>query len=139
MCHQSVGLAARTIEAAGFATVTLTSAMSITERVMPPRSLFVDAPLGHTAGPKHEPDTGRGIVEMALGLVELGLPSGSIVDSGYRWPNDTWRADPLSWSRKREDAGGGIAAATGSADTRTERSDAPQYQTEADRQAAERR
>ncbi|MEZ5375768.1 MAG: hypothetical protein R2733_04590 [Acidimicrobiales bacterium] len=103
---------------------------------MPPRSLFVDAPLGHTAGPKHEPEVGRGIVEMALGLVELDLPSGSIVDSGYRWPNDDWRADPLSWSRKREDAGDAPSDRP-SGDTRTERSDEPQYQNKADRLAAE--
>ncbi len=139
MCHQSVGLAARAIEAAGFATVTLTSALSITERVMPPRSLLVDAPLGHTAGPAREPAAGRGIVEMALGLPWLGLPSGTITDSGYRWPNDTWRADPLGWSRKLEDRGFVVAETSGRrADTRTERSEHPQYQTDADRRAAER-
>lgn len=158
MCHQSVGLAAHAIEAAGFTTVTLTSAWSITARVRPPRSVFVDAPLGHTAGPPNEPQVGRGIVEMALGLPVLGLAglsstglssaglgsantdleSGVIVDSGYRWPDDEWRAAPLEWSRSRQERidtrkpkGDGVA------DTRTERSDEPQYQTEADRRAAE--
>ncbi len=107
---------------------------------MPPRSLFVDAPLGHTAGPKHEPEIGRGIIEMALGLFDLALPSGSITDSGYRWPNDDWRADPLGWSRRREDGATTAAAkpADAKADTRTERSDEPQYQHPADREAAER-
>lgn len=137
MCHQSVGLAARTIEAAGFATVTISSAFSITQRVMPPRTLFVDAPLGHTAGPKHEPQTGRGIVEMALGLVDVDAPSGTITDSGYRWPTDAWRAEPLSWSRKAEDAGFVKRDdRSGSADTRTDRSDEPQFQNDEDRAAA---
>lgn len=121
--------------------MTITSALSITERVMPPRSLFVDAPLGHTAGPKHEPTIGRGIVEMALGLFDLGLPSGTVTDSGYRWPSDEWRDDPLGWSRSREDRGfakPATSAASGKvADTRTERRDEPQYQSDDDRRAAE--
>ncbi len=121
--------------------MTITSALSITERVKPPRSLFVDAPLGHTAGPKHEPTIGRGIVEMALGLADLDLPSGTVTDSGYRWPTDEWRDDPLGWSRGREDRGFAKptrSAASGKvADTRTERSDEPQYQSDDDRRAAE--
>ncbi len=105
---------------------------------MPPRTLFVDAPLGHTAGPMHEPEVGRGIVEMALGLSDAITESGTITDSGYRWPTNGWRAEPLSWSRKREERGFvSSPPSEGSADTRTERRDEPQYQTEDDRIAAE--
>jgi hypothetical protein len=137
VCHQSVGLAARALEAAGSPTVTLTSAWSITERVLTPRALFVDAPLGHTAGPPHEPDVGRGIVEMALGVLDLDLESGAIVDSGYRWPTDDWKAAPLQWSRRSEERSTQRPENAATADSRTERSDEPQYQNDDDRRAAE--
>lgn len=62
--------------------------------------------------------------------------SGQIVDLPWRWRDDEWKADPLSWSRKRQERGQtGVAAG----DTRTERSPEPRYQHDRDRQAAEAR
>ena len=54
MCHQSVGLIARAVEAAGIPTLSMTSAWSITASVNPPRAAFVDYPLGHTTGQPHD-------------------------------------------------------------------------------------
>ena len=74
---------------------------------------------------------------MALGLADINAPSGTITDSGYRWPSDAWRTNPLSWSRKAEDSGFvKPTAGSGSNDTRTERSDEPQFQNDEDRAAA---
>jgi D-proline reductase (dithiol) PrdB len=53
MCHQSVGLIQSVIEKAGIATVSITLLREVTERVRPPRALFVDRPLGFPFG---EPD-----------------------------------------------------------------------------------
>ncbi|HCG69701.1 MAG TPA: glycine reductase, partial [Gammaproteobacteria bacterium] len=47
---QSVGLIARALEAAGIATICLSSARSITESVGAPRAVYLDYPLGQTAG-----------------------------------------------------------------------------------------
>lgn len=58
---------------------------------------------------------------------------GGIADLGYRWSDDDWKADPLSWSRKRQERG---QSGKSGGDTRTARSDEPVYQTEADQQAA---
>ena len=60
---------------------------------------------------------------------------GTIVDLPWRWRDDDWKTDPLSWSRKRQDRGRSESRSGG--DTRTARSDQPVYQSEADQTAAE--
>jgi hypothetical protein len=46
MCHQSVGLIQRAIEYAGMTTVSISVLKEITEKIRPPRALFVPYPLG---------------------------------------------------------------------------------------------
>ena len=58
---------------------------------------------------------------------------GTIVDLGYRWSDDHWKGDPLSWSRRRQDES---LSGQPAGDTRTVRSPDPVYQSEADRVAA---
>jgi hypothetical protein len=53
MCNQSVGLIQRAIEYAGISTVSISLLREITEKIRPPRALFVPYPLGHPLG---EPD-----------------------------------------------------------------------------------
>ncbi|SNR53596.1 hypothetical protein SAMN06272737_111113 [Blastococcus mobilis] len=119
MCHQSVGLIARHLEAAGLPTVTLSSARTITAAVRPPRSVFVDFPLGHTAGPPGDPAAQAAVVSAALDCLETAAKPGTIVDLDLTWPGGP------GW--KREDAG----------ETRKPRDDTPQYQHDDDRVAAE--
>jgi hypothetical protein len=119
VCHQSVGLIARRLEAEGIPTVTLSSARTITASVRPPRSVFVDFPLGHTAGPPDDRVTQAAIVGAALDCLESAARPGSIVDLGLAWPGGS------AW--KGPDA----------EDTRKDRDGAPQYQSDADRVAAE--
>lgn len=108
----------------------LTSARTITVSANPPRSVFVDLPLGHTAGPPNDPATQSRIIHRALDLAasmtepKPGEP-GRIVDLDLRWHHDAWKANPLSWSRAVEDAG---TSGADEGDTRTGRSDAPQWQ-----------
>jgi hypothetical protein len=89
VCHQSVGLIAREVEAAGIATLCMTSAYDITQAVNPPRAVFVDYPLGHQTGKPDDPDNQRTIVRDALAAFEtIGKP-GTIVELPYVWePND---------------------------------------------------
>ena len=111
----------------------LTSALSITESANPPRSVFVDAPLGHTAGPPNDAEAQRHILTDALtaghALTEPGL-----VKLGYRWHHDDWRSDALGWSRKRESSG---THSSPSGDSREGRSSEPKYQSTDDKTAAE--
>jgi hypothetical protein len=121
VCHQSVGLIARQLEASGIATLCMTSALDITRSVNPPRAAFLDYPLGHTAGKPHDPGLQRRILREALeGFESLTVP-GSI------------KMLPFEWS---EDEGWKLLAFAGD-DTRTERLDTPQYQSEEDRIRAE--
>jgi hypothetical protein len=53
MCNQSVGLIQRSIEYSGIATVSISLLKEITEKIRPPRALFVPYPLGYPLG---EPD-----------------------------------------------------------------------------------
>ena len=118
MCHQSVGLIARALEASGIPTTTLTSAWSITASVNPPRAVYTDFPLGHTAGPPDDPATQLAIARSALEAVTSIDTPGTIVPLPHRWP-EPWRD-----------------TARALVDTRSERHDTPQYQTAADRDAA---
>ena len=144
MCHQSVGLIARHLEAAGFTTVGLTSARSITASANPPRSVFLDAPLGHTSGPVGDPAIQRFIVRHALDAAITMDQPGTIRNLDLHWHHDRWKADPLGWTRRKEDAaatdgkdGTDWSVGERSGDTRTPRHDAPIYQTDDDRAAAE--
>jgi len=136
VCHQSVGLIARHLETAGFPTIGLTSARTITKRVNPPRAVFLDAPLGHTSGPPGAPEVQRRIVRSALEYGVTMHEPGTIVDLDLRWHHDDWKGDPLGWSRRRENSPAADPPAH-SGDTRTARSSTPRYQTDADRRAAE--
>jgi hypothetical protein len=133
VCHQSVGLIARVLEDAGVPTVTMTSARSITERVNPPRAVFIDLPLGHTSGPPNDPVGQRQLLTDAL-VAGFGIEKpGTIVDLPFRWIDDAWKAAPLSWSRTAQDSG---TTGTDAGDTRNHRSEEPYYHDEADRAAA---
>lgn len=134
MCHQSVGLIARTIEEAGIPTISLTSARSITERVNPPRAVFVDLPLGHTAGAPNDPVGQRQLLTDALVAGFSMTDPGEIVDLPFRWIDDDWKAAPMSWTRTAQDAG---TAGVSAGDTRTARSSEPLYHSDDDRAVAE--
>ena len=134
MCHQSIGLIARHIEQAGFPTISFSSAWSITASANPPRAVFVDAPLGHTTGAPNKPDQQRELLLAGLSAGVAMTSPGTIMPLDYRWHDDQWRSDPLSWSRARQDSG---TLEEPAGDTRTGRADTPTYQSEADRLAAE--
>lgn len=122
-----MGLIAREIERRGISTVCLTSALSITAAVHPPRAVFVDYPLGHTAGPRDARATQREIACAALSMLAGDDPPGTIRRLSLVWPDgEDWKATamrPSGDGRHR--------------DARTERAATPQYQHEEDRVAAE--
>ena len=126
-----MGLIAREIESQGIPTVSLSSALSITSSVNPPRAVFLDFPLGHTAGKPHDEDLQDAIVEAALEAFETMKKPGGIDRLPFHWADDdAWKDSVM---RPRPAAGGG----GDHRDDRSERSGEPQYQFELDRQAAE--
>lgn len=108
----------------------MTSAESITRSVGAPRAAFLDFPLGHTAGKANEREEQRAILTAALNLFATLETPGEIVRLPFEWSEDeTWKV--VSASEEAEEESGETK------DDRTERRDAPQYQSSADRTRAE--
>jgi hypothetical protein len=118
-----VGLVARQIEASGIPTICLSSAFSITAAVNPPRAVFIDFPLGHTAGEAQDVELQRSIMLDTLDAAQSISRPGEIRTLPYRW------SDGNAWKE---------AAMRTGADDRTVRDDEPQYQYPEDRAAADR-
>jgi len=75
LCHQSVGLAARTIELAGIPTVTIGVNRAPIERVRPPRAGYYAGQFGSVAGKPNFPEYQRRVIEEALRWLEpMGEP-----------------------------------------------------------------
>ena len=105
----------------------MSSAYSITAAVNPPRAVYLDFPLGHTAGKPHDAALQRRVLRDTLdALVTIDTP-GTIRRLAYRWTeDDSWKDLVM-----RPGAGGS------SEDDRTKRLPDPQYQCEEDRIAAQ--
>lgn len=73
------------MEAGGIPTLAMTSALDITQAVKPPRSVFVDFPLGHQTGKPHQPELQRRILLDALRAFETISRPGEIVELPYLW------------------------------------------------------
>lgn len=94
VCHQTVSLTARALEAAGIATVVMGCARDIVEHVGVPRLLFSDFPLGNAAGRPHDPESQRQTLELALRLLETADAPRSTWVSPQRWSDSAdWKQD----------------------------------------------
>jgi hypothetical protein len=100
--------------------MTMSSALDITRAGNPPRAVFTDFPLGHTAGKPFDHGLQREIMIQTLRAFETMRTPGSIETLPFEWSAD------YSWKH----------AGAGEGDNRTERSAEPQYQTEDDAAAA---
>ena len=93
VCHQSVALVARHLEANGIPTVVVGSARDIIEEIGVPRFLFVDVPLGYPFGPPGDEEQQRSISRQALELLEGAWSARTTVHANAGWSEDTWRAN----------------------------------------------
>ena len=74
MCHQSVGLIQSIIEKAGIPTASVTLFREVTERVDPPRTLFVDRPFGYPLGAPNDASLQTVIILAMLALLKEPVP-----------------------------------------------------------------
>lgn len=76
MCNQSVGLIASVLEKAGIPAVALSLLREVSEKVKPPRTLFVPFPFGYPLGWPNEPAVQKKIILAALELFkpDVDLP-----------------------------------------------------------------
>jgi hypothetical protein len=94
VCHQSVALAARHLEAAGIATVVMGCAKDIVEHAGAPRFMFSDFPLGNSAGKPDDPASQELTLELALRLLEWAPGPRTTLHSPLRWSADpAWKRD----------------------------------------------
>ncbi|MEM8811424.1 MAG: glycine reductase [Pseudomonadota bacterium] len=94
VCHQSIGIAARGLEAAGIPTVILGSARDIVENVGVPRFLFSDFPLGNAAGPPKNTTAQRQTAVLALELLASAQGPRATAHSPVTWPGaKDWKRD----------------------------------------------
>jgi D-proline reductase (dithiol) PrdB len=81
-----VGLVCRVVEEAGIATVCVSTGRDLTLQVKPPRSLFVNFPMGNAFGAPFDAAMQAAILREALHLVETAVEPGILVDLPYVWP-----------------------------------------------------
>lgn len=94
MCHQTVSLVARHIEANGIPTVIMGCAKDIVEYCGVPRFLFSDFPLGNSAGRPRDLDSQVATLELALRVLETAPAARTTVQSPQRWRDDaSWKLD----------------------------------------------
>ena len=94
MCHQTVGLVARHLEASGIPTVIMGAAKDIVEHCGVPRFVFSDFPLGNSAGKPFDADSQAATLELALRVLESAPGPRTTVQSPQRWSEDaSWKLD----------------------------------------------
>jgi len=106
-----VSLTARHLEANGIPTVVMGCARDIVEHAGVARFLFSDFPLGNSCGKPGDPDSQRGLVALALDLLEAASAPRTTEQSSYRWAEDSsWKEDfyrldltPQQIARAREE------------------------------------
>ena len=94
VCHQSIALAARALEAAGIATVVMGCAKDIVEYVGVPRFMFSDFPLGNPVGRPTDADSQTVTLALALDVLESAPAARTTVQSPIVWSsNPDWKLD----------------------------------------------
>jgi len=100
VCHQTVSLVARHLEANGIATVVIGVAKDIVEHCGVPRFLFSDFPLGNAAGRPGDPASQAATLALALRLLESAPAARTTVHSPLRWgDDDAWKLDYCNVAR----------------------------------------
>jgi hypothetical protein len=94
VCHQTIALTARHLEAAGIPTVIMGCARDIVEHAGVPRLLFSDFPLGNAAGKPHDPSSQAATLDLALQLLSRAPAARTTLQSPQRWSGDpAWKRD----------------------------------------------
>ena len=80
-----MGVVSRVVEQAGIPTVCISTGRDLTAKVKPPRSLFLNFPMGNTFGRSGDVATQTQVLRMALDLVVNATEAGVLVDAPLQW------------------------------------------------------
>lgn len=93
MCNQSVGLIQRTIEREGISTIGISIVRRLSEKVKPPRTVFLKWPYGHSLGEPFNVPQQKAVLVAALNALFSITVSGEIVDLPFRWKRESYGLD----------------------------------------------
>jgi len=100
VCHQTVSLAARHLEAHGISTVIMGCAKDIVEHCGVPRFLFSDFPLGNSAGRPFDVESQAQTLALALQVLESAPAARTTLQLPLRWNADgSWKLDYLDLTK----------------------------------------
>ena len=80
----------REIEKAGIPTIGITIVRNYTEKVKPPRSIFLKWPFGHPLGEPFHAAQQRAVLEKAFEALQHIMIPGEIVDIPFRWKREIY-------------------------------------------------
>jgi D-proline reductase (dithiol) PrdB len=92
-CHRATTVIARALEARGLPTLSMSVLLESAEEAKPPRTCFLDFPLGCPAGKPHEAEQQREILRSALKLApDFDGQPWHIKSLPFQWSSDEGRA-----------------------------------------------
>jgi hypothetical protein len=104
VCHQTLALVARLLEASGIVSVVMGCAKDIVEHVGVARFVFSDFPLGNAAGRPHDVASQDATLALALALLEVAPAPRTTVQSPLRWSDSAeWKLDYCNIARLAPD------------------------------------
>ncbi len=104
VCHQTVSLIARHLEAAGMPTIIMGCARDVVEYAGVPRFLFSDFPLGNSAGKPGDQVSQAATLDLALRVLEGAPAARTTVQNPQRWAEDaSWKLDYSNVAMRTED------------------------------------
>jgi D-proline reductase (dithiol) PrdB len=85
-----VGLIQREIECTGISTIGISIARKFTEKVRPPRSVYLKWPFGHPLGEPFNRLQHRAVLKQSFeALYSIDTP-GTIIDLPFKWKRETY-------------------------------------------------
>lgn len=107
MCHQTVSLVSRHLEANGIPTVIVANARDIVEHCGVARLYFTDFPLGSPIGEPFDEAMQRTVVAGALDLLETASGPRSTAEAPLKWSKgEDWKDKVFSAEQPWKEKGG---------------------------------
>jgi D-proline reductase (dithiol) PrdB len=101
-----VGLIQREIERAGISTIGISIVRSFSEKIKPPRTVFLDWPFGHPLGKPFNVAQQRSVLIASFRALCSIRTSGLIVDLSYKWKGEEYRPDKAAPEDQSTDKAG---------------------------------
>ena len=99
-----MGLIQRVIEAYGIPTIGISIVREYTEKVKPPRTVFLKWPFGHPLGEPNHVAQQRAVMKKAFEALYSIQTPGTIIDIPWRWKREKYIRDSVTSNQKDEES-----------------------------------